>query len=406
MKQYLRQFGVLAKGLFLRYRGPFLVSALAGILVTLVIAIFPVPFDLAAEQKIALSVLSLQLVLVVVLIVILFYVRHLFNRQADAVSNVFYDFFGYSWQQNQYFRRKQHFVLEKSTLCHVLVEKVLPTLLDSIINVERRPIQSVDIIVDSGTTLSPAFRYLPTAALGQFKPPIKIHTNNIAGAEELSRVELRNWTFHETDFVLIDGNPLGRYRATTYETKPHPYLEKLWRSPGQEARVTIGVVTGNWILGGGQLTRLTLCAKGRGHLEFKEEVVEKVDYLVVVAPLGKILRLGDVAELNSLLPKNEGNYHPITIPEEKKDRTYLLTTLRGKSRKSPLADHSSNLRDKMRKEMERGQVTENFRFCEDIEEFNPPGRRDEVERIEVPHRYLRGTNFRTAYGYAMWSGGT
>ena len=404
MNHRLRQLGVSLKGSFLRYRGPFLVSAFASILTAVVISLFPI--SLQVGEKTALSFLSLQLVTLTVLILILFYVRHLFNRQADAASSVFYDFFGYSWQRNQYFRRKQHFVLEKATLCHTLVESVLPKLLASIKEMEEEPVDGIEIIIDSGTTLSPAFRFLPSAALGrQFEVPIRIHTNNIAGAEELSRVESRNWTFHETDFVLIDGNPLGRYRATTYETRPHPYLEKLWRASKQAGRVTVGVVTGNWILGGNQLTRLTICAKGRGHLEFKEEVVENVDYLVVVAPLGKILRLGDAASLNALLPKDEGSYKPIVIPPEKKEQTYLLTTLRGKSRTSPLADHSSNLRYKMRRELERGKVTENFKFSEDILDFNPPGRRDEVERIEVPHRYLRGRNFQIAYGYAMWSGG-
>lgn len=404
IRRKFRQIGGSLVSFFFRFRGEFLVSVSAGIFLTFLFFILGSLDEIfGGRSKFEGSLFILQVTIMVLLFYLAFNTRRLFNKQIDTASNLFYDFFGYSWQANQYFKRKQHFVLEKDTLCHILVENVLPNLLDSVLKNTDRPIRAINIIIDSGTTLSPAFRYLPAAEFARNRQvPVKIHTNNIAGTEEMHRVDPRHWTFDETDFFLIDGNPLGRYRATTYENPPHPYLGKLWQAGKNGGTVNIGVVTGNWILGGSQLTKLTLCAKGRGHPEFKEEVVDNCDFLIVVAPLAKILKLDRVANLNELLPREDGSYQPIVIPREKKMRTILLTTLRGVGSQSPLAMHAENLRDKLEAEMKRGDVTENFCFCERTIDFNPPGSRHEVARLETPHGYLLGKNFRVAYGYDMW----
>lgn len=405
MRQSLRRLFSVLVSFFLRYRGEFIVSVAAGIFLAILFFFVGSLGDLIEQgSRFEANLLLIQLAIIALVFVLLFNFRRLFNKQIDAASNLFYDFFGYAWQSNQYFRRKQHFVLEKDTLCHILVNDVLPRLLDEIEAKPERPVGTCNILIDSGTTLSPAFRYLPTATFARDRElKIKIHTNNIAGTEELNRVDDREWRLAETDFFLIDGNPLGRYRATTYEGRPHPYLKNLWAAAKDSGVLNVGVITGNWILAGADLTRLTICAKGRGHPEFKEELVENCDYLVVVAPLGKILRLGDVSDLNELLPQDEGRYRAISIAKDKREFTFLLTTVRGGTRRSPLGVHSANLQDKMMLEAQGKRVTENFRFCQGIPEFNPPGAREEVLRIEVPHKYLRGRNFRAAYGYELWT---
>lgn len=372
----------------IRYRTQIITGVVVSILVT--IALIPLRGILEEVDQFNRSFLILQLVTLIVLVFFTFYIKKLYYRRIDTQDDLLYDIFGYTWQNSQYFKRKRHFTSEKDLLGKITVDHALINILGKIRKEKHNSHKIINIIIDSGTTLTPIFKYLPDSDLPKLHDKTQIHTNNISGIEELFRVDPSRWKFKETDFFLIDGNPLGRYRATTYDEIPHPYLAKLWSLQEEKKTINLSIITGNWIMASNGLKELSICAKGRGHPEFKRELIEKSDYLLVVAPLGKILRINNIETLNDITPEKEKDYESISIPLSKKDQTTLLTTFRSMNSKSVLKDHSQNLQTLM----EKGD-TFNYHFFEQMPAFEP---RNESE---VPHDYLLGKNFRKAYGYNM-----
>lgn len=123
--------------------------------------------------------------------------------------------------------------------------------------------------------------------------------------------------------------------------------------------------------------------RGEGHFEFKRIVFEHSDYAVLVAPLGKILHRDDVAWLNGIIPQQPAEkYRDYRIPDKRRDKTYLLTSLRPDHTCSPLKHHSMHL-DDIRKQ----KRAKNYTFWDPVE-YNPRGSTAEVKEIEVPHQYL------------------
>ncbi len=409
MRQHFRYRLERLKSLFGRHRASFMINLAAGFVVALTIYALSMIGALRAEGDLLQKLTIFLLLFVIILLgAISITIRRRFNIGEEAINQILYDTFGYTWQNNQFFIRKTHFTAEKDTLGKVLIDEVLPKLLAKI--AESSSPSAINVIIDSGTTLSPLFKYLPDCDIKtKIEVDVAFHTNNLAGIDELYCVDSARWRFKETDFFLIDGHPLGRYRATTYEERPHPYLSKLWKESRDNSIVTVGVLTANWILGGSGLNRIALCAKGTGHPEFKQEVVDNCDYLVVVAPLGKILRLASVNALNNLVPEKEGFYRTIEIPEAKRSATYLLSTFRSASGRridpyilSPLVDHSANLLQVSNAPEGSTEASQNFLFWQPMPTFNPPGRPHEVAKVEVPHEYLRGKSFQKAYNVGPW----
>lgn len=305
---------------------------------------------------------------------------------------VVYDL-GVPWLDSQYHSRERHFGEEKRLLARAVVERVLPRLFEQIARTRSNP--RFRLILDSGTTITPVFAHLVRRGIlksggERFHPDV--YTNNLAGIDELQRLDsIRDQELAEREFTLLGGRPLSRYRATT---GPHTNaaLQAVFDAPDPDGRpiVTVSVLTANWLLVGQGHRTLTLCARGPGHPEFKRIVADHSDYVVVVAPLGKILALDNVDELNELLPRDEAQgsdhhrYGAIEIPGELLERTYLLTTRRPEDSKSPLSFLSRSLFDK------HPSYRTNFTIDEDwCPEFSPAGSADDVWAYETPHEWTR-----------------
>lgn len=298
---------------------------------------------------------------------------------------------GVPWGETQYNRRRKHFVAEKELLAQVFVEDVLPALCEDI----QRTVQGAEIrvILDSGTTITPIFEHLLQRGVRlpsgtTFEP--KFYTNNLAGIDELQKLDhLPGKKLSEVDFTLIGGTPLSRYRATTGEITQKT-LDSLFAEQAKTNGkiVTVGVLTANWLLLGHGRDNIAICARGRGHREFKEQVKKCSDRLVVIAPLGKILALDDVKELNELQPEEkalaaEGGWEYEAISLGQKDTTYLLTSKRPEGSNSPLAGMSNALF------MMNAAVRKNFTLHEACPDYAPPGTEVEVRTIEMPHAWTR-----------------
>jgi hypothetical protein len=183
--------------------------------------------------------------------------------------------------------------------------------------------------------------------------------------------------------------PLNRYRATTGDDTEH-CLDAIGETQkkSNDTIVTVGVITANWFLGGHGLNNISICARGERHLEFKKKVIETSEYVVLIGPLGKILKLeeSDINILNRMYPPTTGSqYDCYCIPPKMKNVTYLLTSYRPNKSLSPLKRNSGDLQYIR----ERNSAT-NYILCLENPYFNPPGTtKMEVETIEMPHQITR-----------------
>jgi hypothetical protein len=307
---------------------------------------------------------------------------------------VIYDL-GLPWSETQYSRRSKHFVEEKELLADCLVDHILPDLLEKIRQEAAHP--QVQIILDSGTTITPMFEKLARKgiSLPTNAPSLKIEffTNNLAGIEELQKLDhLSHKKLSEEDFTLIGGTPLGRYRATTGKYAEEALGAILSNSNQRDngTRVKVGIVTANWLLVGHGHDSISLCARGRGHPEFKKLVIDKCDYLIIVAPLGKVLALDDERRLNDLLPRESDiqtgekrEYDLIPIEQSRKSKTFLLTSQRPIGSISPLKILSSQIFN------QNPAVCKNFILHLSCPEYSPPGSTEEVRMAEMPHSWTR-----------------
>jgi hypothetical protein len=339
--------------------------------------------------------------IVFLLVALLLNQKRLIENKFRAVNQVLIDHFGYLSSDNQFFRRRTHYAPEKMLLAKVLVHKVLPRVIREIYS-QHPNMTRLHIIIDSGTTLTPVFPELVLSKIPRKENvEVNIYTNSMSGIEEIHKLGYReDMEFKEENINLIGGHPLHKYRATTGETT-QDFLKFLWNNPSKEQHiVTLSILTANWFLAGANLKQLSMCARGRGHIEFKGFVSDKTDYRIFVAPLGKILRLDDVKELNHLLESHgESNFYmsyPVTGDEQKRARTYLLTTRRLSNSLSPFKQMTSVLQD-----IESKNNAENYTFCKESPPFDPPETKvEEVLRYETPHKYIR-KNFETAYKIAL-----
>jgi len=326
-----------------------------------------------------------------------------FFKRRLKTDDLLSDIYGTTWRNSQYYQRKNHYTEEKNFLSMKLVNEQLSNTLHKFYEDYQKNngnSDNINLIIDSGTTLVPIFEYLPKLKMQKtYRDKLKVFTNNIAGIEELHRSFKDDSEYNESNYYLIGGNPLHKYMATTiagFDATKKNLTSLLDPYQG----VKIGIVTSNWIIGGAQLTGLTLCAKGRGHYEFKKALVELCEYIIVVAPLGKILKLENVEELNKIvgddyetipLTKVAGNENISTTKD--RNKVFLFTTFRDRSTSSPLNDHSINLANASH------MPALKFTFLDPIPKFCPNGSAKEVHFKEIPHEYMHNENFQTTYGY-------
>jgi hypothetical protein len=332
----------------------------------------------------------------------LFDVKRLFNKRLGILDDIVEAEFGFSLEDNQYNRRSRHFRTEKIKLADSLTAAVLPRLVQ-IAQRECPNVNKIHLFLDSGTTITPVFKPLFFRGLELDKDKkLLVHTNNLGGIDSLHKlpqVELERGRLTEENFHLLPGSPLSKYRATTGGGS-HRFLTQLLEedelakkrkdSKSQDV-VVISVITANWVLAGRGFDSLQICSRGRGHLEFKQLLVENSDYVVLVVPLPKILRLDDVKKLNDRVEKGQ-SFSVLPLPTEHKRATYLLTTHRPKHSLSPLLNVTIELTN-----LNGGK---NYQLWPDCPEYDPPGNLKEVLASECPHQYVRDS-FEEMYGLAQ-----
>ncbi len=339
-----------------------------------------------SEQQFDLLLLTFILATLLVLVgIVIIYFNQLFNTE-----NLLYEIYGSTWRNSQYYRRRGHFTQEKFRLARGLVKKILPKKLEEI-NSNHNCTQ-INIIIDSGSTLSPLFSFLPHMKVNkEIRDKIKFYTNNIAGITELHKSRYGRHKFKENDFILIGGNPLGEYMANTDED-PNETRKRFQEITNQAGHFNITILTSNWILGGNNFDELALCAKGRGHPEFKKVLLEISNFIFVAAPLGKILKIKAESDLKKIVGGDQYEIIPIT---NGKDKTCLVTTYRSEESLSPLKELSHQLFDKKDKQSH----TRNYHFSNPSLFYKVSGKTKEVWATELPHHYI-SKHFRDAYGYS------
>ena len=381
---------------FKKYRGEWIIAVATTAFSILISTI--INKHIKGINPTTLVLITLGLIIFFLLLAILFNFKRLFDLRFGQVNRILIEQFGSYTLDNQYFQRLRHFSLEKMKLAQVFVTKKLPMLVEDIF--EKNPnLTRLNIIFDSGTTITPIFKYLRGCDLKFKKESIKIYTNNIAGMDEIDKfdqvLDLPS-ALKEEDFNLIGGRPLLKERATTGKIT-NDFLDSLRDEQGNSnGRIlTLGVLTSNWFIVGRDYDSISLCVREEGLFEFKKKVEELSDYIVLISPLGKILPLRNVGEINKYI-SGDDKYRDFLIPEEKKDKTYLLTTYRLKKTLSPLIYLSRELEN-----IGKNNSAKNYTLFKDKIIFSPVGgSRAEIIEIELPHRYIR-ENFIDIYGYEM-----
>jgi hypothetical protein len=333
--------------------------------------------------------LSLGLLAVLLLGINLFRQKYLIDSRFKSIEQLLFNVFGVFSATNQFFKRRGHWASEKQQLAQIFVNRWLPDVLEWIPNSSE--LKRINLILDSGTTITPIFQRLMASGILMTQQKMMVYTNNLAGIEEIHRMEDVQFREQKEDRIrLLTGKPLWKYRATIGADTLQA-LNKLFADERvANGRVfNIGVVTSNWILGGPSLNKLMLCARGAEHLEFKKAVVQGCDLIVVIAPLGKILRLGegDLKKLNDWISNSDDRSryeNPFVLPSDKKKFCHLLTTLRSRDDDSPLVASSNRL-----KQIQEKDEADNFtvsNLC-NYHELQQRGR--DLLKVELPHEYIR-----------------
>lgn len=369
------------QALWRKYRAEWLITiatTLISVLATLIVGALT-----GSTARILLTVFVAALVLLL-LFGSLFNLKRLVNSRFSQVSGLLSDYFGLPAIENQYFTRRRHFATEKALLARELVKKLLPAIIDNARH-DQNGVGHINIVLDSGTTITPIFPLLFRLGIPNLRDvPLRVFTNNLAGIDEIHRIDPNEiCVLAEDSFRLIGGTPLSMYRATTGNETQESLKIFLQEPPHSGCQITIGVLTANWFLVGAGLDRISLCARGRGHHDFKRFVVENSHYVLLVAPLGKILPLNSVDELNSLIQGHGDPYTTIT-PDTKK--TVLLTSFRPQNSLSPLAGLAQRLKYIQEHCLNSNA---NYTICKFCPSFEPPGGQEEVAASDLPHEYIR-----------------
>lgn len=374
------------------------IASLATIFITTIISVLLETKD----PKTIIYIASLTLIIILILALLINLKRLLsaffFNSKKD-----FIDQFENIFEKSLYKERLNHFSGEKKFLAKLLVEKVLPNLIRDIN--KHKNIKKINLLIDSGTTITPIFKHLIGLGIpvNDNKIEISIYTNNLAGINEINKIDQRLCKLTERDFNLIGGKPLNNYKATTGPSTQN-FLQTIWdeQNDSNGEIISVAIVTANWILGGLSFDNISLCAKGDGHYEFKVSIIENSKYVIVVTPLGKILGLESVDKLNSLLPKNpKEEYRTYTIKGNNKrnvkndKKVILLTSFRSKKSLSPFVNLSIRLST-----IREQKTHKNYHFSKSCANFEPKGDKWEVTLTELPHHYIRD-NFESAYNYKL-----
>lgn len=255
--------------------------------------------------------------------------------------------------QSLFEERKSHFREEKQHLADHFITPLLQRC-----QALAAGGKQVYLLIDSGTTLYPFFERLGEATVRAYNNGEKwieklfVETNNIPGVEMLmqaGRVNPNNrYSPLAINCDLLPGVPLPIYSALTGR-KTVAALQQL-REETKDDVVFIALTTGNWI----RLRRTPpVCpvplARGIGHLEFKQALIDYSDEIFVVTPLGKVFVDVPPGDVNVALGFDEKRpdpdkqpYHEVQISNEKAVHMKMISTARSPG--CVLSDHSTRVR--------------------------------------------------------------
>jgi hypothetical protein len=205
--------------------------------------------------------------------------------------------------------------------------------------------KDVKLLVDSGTTLYPVLSLLGRAAVSAHESQenwvdrVEIITNNLPGMEALMDCGRSNPNNRYSPLAiscqLLPGAPLPVYSALTGE-KANAAIRQLKEECDPSSTVFIALITGNWI----RLRRTSpVCpvplARGAGHKEFKEALINASDEVYVIGSLGKVFFQFSLDKVNEALGFSRDNpssdkkpYEEVAISNEKARVVKLVSTSR------------------------------------------------------------------------------
>lgn len=407
-----------APNLFMKYRSEIVSVTIAIAMNTITILDFF--YNFAPEGAILIAIcLTILILLVVVIVNMKRYFKENMKDLEEAIkiqkqenknaAETLFNLIGIPQEENPFHIREQHYTKEKYRLGKICVLELLPEILNRVSKEHPGFNKSINLFLDAGTTITPIFRSLISIRKDELDSKkinlyngVKIYTNNLAGLDLVQKQKTDEQSlFSDADFHSTGGQLLRPFKALTGD-ETIDFVTKFKKSGNY---INISVVTSNWFLTEAEnnnISKLKICAKGRGHLDFKEALIDISHYLIIITPLGKILSISEANELENLVPKQDhynksDKYRSFLLPDKKRNNTYLLTTYRSVDSLSPLKQLSIRI-----KRTQQTNYSKNFQIWAGNTEFNPyePYRDDklEAESIDVPHDYIRN-NFLEAYGY-------
>ncbi|MCK4763769.1 MAG: hypothetical protein KAW12_16325 [Candidatus Aminicenantes bacterium] len=364
-----------------KYKGELLIGIITTFLSIILTYFISIIFS--SIEPIMFVVFALGFFVVILLGAILFNQKRLLDAKFKQVNFILRSEFGFTFNQNQFFKRQQHFTIEKKEIAHTFVNQVLQELVEKKFN-QDSSVNELNLFFDSGTTITPIFPLLLNLNVQEMKGHnFHIYTNNLAGIDEIHKAPNQDeFNLNERDFSLIPGQPLNKYRATT-GTSTQKFLNAMWASQEKSGKniKNVCVLTANWFLLRKGLRRIAICARGPGHMDFKKNLFENCNFTFLLAPLGKLLPLDTLGDLNDLLPDKEDKYECFELPKNKCEQTVLVTTYRQNDSPSPLFNFSIRLRE--------NKKSENYILCEKNFEYRLKCDRTELAITEFPHKYIR-----------------
>jgi hypothetical protein len=239
--------------------------------------------------------------------------------------------------------RQNHFLFEKIEIANQFTPVLLKRIKNFIDQGKR-----VYLLLDSGSTIFNFFKTIGEFARISYSKKkdwleqLSIETNNLPGVDKIMQVGRINPDSRYSPLAikvnLLPGTPLPIYSAITGE-RTVAELKHL-RAQAPKDSVFISLVTGNWI----RIRRTdppcpVPLARGEGHVEFKQALIDVSDEVYVIAPLGKIFFDVPPEKVNTALGNTEKNpnldkrsYHEVSILAESADKVKLVSTSRERDR--------------------------------------------------------------------------
>jgi|GEM_PF-5745495 len=323
------------------------------------------------------------------------------------------------YKATEFQKRTHHYSLEKEHLGKSFAKYIVRYLRTELKN---KSLKRIYILVDSGSTFVPFMRHLAIEfakqnEIASLAERIRVVTNNLAAVDaylfpdgkELSQKRM-------VPLHILPGRPNADYRATTSPNDPkgrayiEEYLEGLINQKRKEldskaAVKVISLVTGNWIglfpVNKSQSNVLPHpYARGAGHPEFKQKLIDVADEVFVVTPLAKLIRqpinkfnelLEKIGETSKTMKNNPKAYKMINPVVGK---TRLITTSR--KPRSILAGFSGRLQGEMRQIDGEYKKSESWTLQQFPFDTLANNIREERE-IEFPHDYSQNEVFQILF---------